>query len=110
MVEILMEIGVIQQEQLGMIFEFGIHLRNISLNSSKFKILFLFRYANSAPLHSDTTRNEPKFSHLGKLQGMLLEYADDLLESKENCYYFFPWYTLKFKIKLFSEDFAEAGL
>ena len=37
------------------------------------------RYANAAPLHSDGTRNEPRFSHLAALQNLVRAHAGVML-------------------------------
>jgi hypothetical protein len=42
------------------------------------------RYANSAPLHSDGSRNEPRFSHLAALHALFRAHAGELLTSSPN--------------------------
>jgi hypothetical protein len=37
------------------------------------------RYANAAPMHSDGTRNEPRWSHLAALQNLIRNYTESLL-------------------------------
>ena len=39
------------------------------------------RYANSAPLHADGSRNEPRFSHLGAMHRLFRAYAAEMLTS-----------------------------
>ena len=43
------------------------------------------RYANAAPLHSDGTRNEPLWSHVGKLHAALAAAAAPVRRRHANC-------------------------